>query len=95
MTDTYLQVRLDPKMKAEAEAVFANLGLSSTQAVKLFFRQVALRQAIPFTLTVTPPMGVSDEEEAMIAASMEDVQKGKVVSVDMKNAKQVKELFGI
>lgn len=95
MTDTYLQVRIDPQMKAEAESVFSSLGLTATQAVKLFFRQVALRQAIPFALTLTPPIGVSEEEEAMIALSLEDVKKGKVTVVDMSNVKQIAKLFEV
>lgn len=82
-------------MKTEAEAVFDRLGLSSTQAVKLFFRQVALRQSIPFALTLNPTPGISQQEEAMLAASLEDVAAGRTTTVDMSNAQRVAELFGI
>ena len=44
----YLNVRLEPKLKAEAEKVLAALGTTSTAAVTMFYRQVVLRQGLPF-----------------------------------------------
>jgi DNA-damage-inducible protein J len=43
-----ITVRLDPKVKKNAEAVLKALGLTTSQAVNLFFTQVSLNKGIPF-----------------------------------------------
>jgi DNA-damage-inducible protein J len=45
-----IRARVDPSVKAEAEAVFAGLGLSASQAITLFYRQVTLTQGLPFAV---------------------------------------------
>ena len=50
MKSTTLNIRIEPDIKEQAEAVFRQLGLSSTTAVNLFFRQVILHGGIPFAL---------------------------------------------
>lgn len=47
-----VNTRLDPDLKREAEAVFAQLHLSPTDAIRIFYRQVALRHGLPFDLCV-------------------------------------------
>ena len=43
-----ITVRLDPQVKKNAEAVLKALGLTTSQAVNLFFTQVSLHKGIPF-----------------------------------------------
>ena len=50
-----LNARIDPELKREAEAVFAELHLSATDAIRLFYRQVSLRRGLPFDLCVPNP----------------------------------------
>lgn len=40
--------RIEPSLKAEAEAIFAQLGLSTSEAISLFYRQVSLHHGLPF-----------------------------------------------
>jgi len=47
-----LNVRMDPEVKASAEAVFRELGLTPTQAITLFYHQVSLQQGLPFALKI-------------------------------------------
>jgi len=47
-----IRARVEPDLKRDAEQVFDKLGLSPTQAVTLFYRQVTLRQGIPFDVAV-------------------------------------------
>ena len=44
--------RIDPDLKRSAEQVFTILGLNTTQAITLFFRQVELQQGLPFVVRV-------------------------------------------
>ena len=45
-----IHVRIEPELKREAEQTFAALGLSVTEAVTLFYEQVAMRGGLPFLL---------------------------------------------
>ena len=51
----YLNVRLEPELKAKAEKVLAALGTTSTAAVTMFYRQVVLRQGLPFDVSIPNP----------------------------------------
>lgn len=43
-----IRVRVEPRVKHDAEEVFSALGLSVTEAVTLFYKQVTLCQGLPF-----------------------------------------------
>jgi DNA-damage-inducible protein J len=47
-----ITVRLDPQVKRNAEAVLRTLGLTTSQAVSLFFAQVSLNKGIPFDVHI-------------------------------------------
>jgi DNA-damage-inducible protein J len=47
-----LRARLEPELKHDAEAIFTRLGLNSTQAITIFYRQVELHQGLPFNVVV-------------------------------------------
>jgi DNA-damage-inducible protein J len=47
-----VRARLEPKLKNHAERVFRRLGLNSTQAISLFYKQVELRDGLPFDVVV-------------------------------------------
>jgi DNA-damage-inducible protein J len=43
-----IRARVDSKLKADAEAVLHKLGLTASDAIRLFYRQLALRNGLPF-----------------------------------------------
>lgn len=47
-----VRARIEPDLKEKAEEVFRELGLSVTQAISLFYRQVDLRQGLPFDVAI-------------------------------------------
>ena len=47
-----IRARVDPKLKDEVEDVFEQLGLSATQAITLFYRQVELNRGLPFDVRI-------------------------------------------
>jgi len=44
--------RIEPEIKSRAEGLFRNLGLSPTEAIRLFYHQVCLRKGLPFAVEV-------------------------------------------
>jgi DNA-damage-inducible protein J len=47
-----IRARIEPDLKDEVETIFHELGLSTTEAVTLFYRQVKLRNGLPFEVAV-------------------------------------------
>lgn len=46
--DVVVQVRMDGKTKAKAEKIFKRLGMSTSEAVRIFFAQTVEEKGIPF-----------------------------------------------
>ena len=47
---TTVRARLEPDLKAEAEMILEKLGISTTEAIRIFFKQVQLQRGMPFDL---------------------------------------------
>ena len=81
MTSTVqVNVRMESEIKAEAEKVFAELGISASQAVKMFYRQVTLQQGLPFDVKIP---------NAETRAAMRDMEQ----SSGVQRYDSVQELF--
>jgi DNA-damage-inducible protein J len=48
----YVHVRIEPEIKHDAENVLAEIGLSTSDAITLFFKQIALFRGLPFPVQV-------------------------------------------
>ncbi len=59
-----ISTRVDPELKRNAEAVFQQLGLSTTQAITLFLHQVELQKGLPFQVKVSNAETIAALEEA-------------------------------
>jgi DNA-damage-inducible protein J len=44
----YITAPIEPKLKARSARVLANVGVSTTDAITMFLRQVVLRNGLPF-----------------------------------------------
>lgn len=47
-----IRARMDPALKEEVERLFAELGLTTTQAITIFYQQVKLNGGLPFPVRV-------------------------------------------
>ena len=63
-----IHARIDPRLKKSAEAIFAKIGLSTTEAIRLFLKHVELRRGLPFPV-------VAPNEETI--AAMREANTGK------------------
>ena len=53
--------RVEPEVKAEAEAIIDQLGLSVSAVINSLYRQIILRNGIPYTLTIPNAPKARDE----------------------------------
>ncbi len=64
-------LKLDPTVKHEAQAIFAQLGLTLGEAVNLFLNQVRLNKGLPFELKIPNAMTQHVLKEAQEGVNME------------------------
>jgi len=48
----YINARVEPKLKKEAEKVLRSVGVNTSDAVSMFLRQVVLQEGLPFEVRV-------------------------------------------
>ena len=47
-----VRARIEPRLKADVDKLLHRLGMSTTEAINLFYNQIRLRQGIPFPVSV-------------------------------------------
>lgn len=66
-----IHIRVQPEVKAEAEEILSNLGMTTTEAVNIYLKQIILNCGLPFKVR-TPKF--SDEMLEAIAEA-EEIEK--------------------
>jgi DNA-damage-inducible protein J len=78
-----LNVRIDPVLKSQAEKLLAELGLTPSQAITLFFKQVGYHHGLPFEVNLPY------EPNAETLSAIDDSVHGR-----MNKAESLESLFG-
>lgn len=47
-----IRARTEPNLKEEVENILEKLGITSTEAINMFYRQVKLRKGLPFDVRI-------------------------------------------
>lgn len=84
-TTTNISIRMDAELKAQAEALFGELGMNLTTAFNIFVRQSLREGRIPFEITLNQPT------RETVAAMLEAERIAKDPSV--KGYQDLDELF--
>ena len=93
-------VRMDPTLKEAAEEILAQLGITSSGAVQMLYKQIILHRGLPFSLTLPDdrPVAVGGMSRAQIDAElnkgMESLHNGRRCSADEVD-KELAQEFGI
>ena len=85
MTPTNINIRMDSDLKAQADALFGELGMNLSTAFNIFVRQSIRDGGIPFEITLNQP------SKDTIAAMLEAERIAKDPSV--KGYNDLDELF--
>ena len=65
MKDAVVRARVASDLKEDAEVVFEELGLSTTEAIRMFLAQVRLRKGMPFSVSVP-----TDNDDLLVRGPM-------------------------
>jgi addiction module RelB/DinJ family antitoxin len=90
--DTTVQFRVDSEIKEEAFAVFREIGITPSEAVRVFFKQVQKTRTLPFVLvadetTMTPEDGYAEWLKARLASTIAKLDSGEMKSYPTEHAK--------
>ena len=77
---TAIHARVEPKLKSDVEKIFGQIGLSMSDAINMFLRQVKMQKGLPFEAKVP---------NRRTRKALEDSMKG----IGLKRYSSAKELF--
>lgn len=52
MKSAAIHSRIDPETKEKAETILSRLGVSPTEAIRMFYTQITLRNGLPFSVEI-------------------------------------------
>lgn len=70
-----LYARIEPELKEEAEGILSALGIPSSNAITMFYRQIVLHRGLPFEVTLPAPK-VVDMSRLTKAELNAELEKG-------------------
>jgi DNA-damage-inducible protein J len=64
MKSAVVHSRIQPEIKAKAEGILQRLGLSPTEAIRMFYTQIALRNGLPFDVAIPNEVTIEALEDS-------------------------------
>ena len=92
--------RIDTDLKEKAECILSKLGISSSEAIRMFYSRIVLTNGLPLDLSTpcTKPKAIGSmsraELDEELARGMESLASGKTYTADEADA-ELARLFGI
>lgn len=77
---TLIQIRVDGTLKQEADKLFAELGLDTTTAMRIFLKTAVRERKLPFEVALSPTKELKELEKRL-----EDI-KAKKSNDDSQNS---------
>ena len=71
-----INARIEPRLKHRAEAILHDVGLSTADAIRIFYRQICLRRGLPCDVRIPNKTTVQALEKSL---NKEEVERFKSV----------------
>jgi len=71
MKSAAVHSRIEPEIKDKAEDVLRRLGVSPTEAIRMFYTQIALRDGLPFDVSLPNATTVKALEDSRSGRGLE------------------------
>ena len=80
MKTAIINARVKPELKGDVEKILSQLGISTSQAITMFFEQIKLNRGIPFQLQLPNEETLQAMQDArdnknLEALSLDELQK--------------------
>lgn len=73
MKTAIINARVKPELKQDVEQILSQLGITTTQAVTMFFEQIKLKRGIPFDLVLPNEETLAAIKDAQTNQNLETV----------------------
>ena len=73
MKTAIINARVKPDLKNEVEQILSHLGITTTQAITMYFEQIKMNKGIPFQLKIPNDETVQAMKDARANRNMEEV----------------------
>lgn len=73
-----IHARMEPELKQDVESIFRMLGMTTTEAVTLFYKQVKMQRGLPFSVEV-PDEELDNWQREEIKKGLEEMKAGKLI----------------
>jgi DNA-damage-inducible protein J len=80
MKTSIINARIKPELKGDVEQILLKLGITTTQAITMFFEQIKINRGIPF------PLQLPNDET--VEAMQEARNNKNLAELDISNIKQ-------
>ena len=79
MKTSIINARVKPELKGDVEKILSKLGISTTQAITMFFEQIKIKRGIPFPLQLPNDETLDAMQDARNNENLEafDIKKTK------------------
>lgn len=71
MKSAAVHSRIQPEIKEQAEGILQRLGLSPTEAIRMFYTQITLRNGLPFDVALPNDVTIKALEESRNGRNLE------------------------
>ena len=78
-----ISARIDPKLKNRAENIFIQLGITASQAITLFYKQVELQRGIPFSIKIPNALTMEALEDARLRQNLDSFEDTESLFEDL------------
>jgi len=86
-----VNIRIDDDLKARADALFEELGLTTTTAFTIFIRQSLRQGGIPFEVTTQVDPFYSKSNMQILRKSIQEAAEGKIITKTMADLRAMEE----
>ncbi|MBC7075295.1 MAG: type II toxin-antitoxin system RelB/DinJ family antitoxin [Syntrophomonadaceae bacterium] len=94
-----LYARIEPEVKEQAEAILNALGISASNAITMFYKQIILHKGLPFEVKLPDhPLDVSRMTKEQLNAELEkgyaQMQNGQTIPAEQAFA-DIRKKYGV
>lgn len=83
-----ISMRIDRQLKSETEAIFQQLGMTTTEAIKIFLTAVRNRRGLPFQPQVAPELIAPAAQRSKALDALVGAYPAMMSSADFSSRKQ-------
>ncbi len=91
LANEFIRVRINDQLKHEANEVLESMGLTMSDAIRIFLKRVVDEKALPFTLEMPRHLNASqmskEEFDSRMKRSFRDIEEGRVLPMEEVFAK--------